>query len=76
MKYIIAESKLDEVITNYLDELFDVKNVIFVKFRLVNEDLALAHARTHTALFLLHWSQDLGENLDFSKIARSNTKIS
>jgi hypothetical protein len=27
VKYIITESKLDEVITNYLDELFDVKNI-------------------------------------------------
>ena len=27
MKYTITESKLDEVITNYLDELFDVKNI-------------------------------------------------
>lgn len=27
MKYIITESKLDDVITNYLDELFDVKNI-------------------------------------------------
>ena len=27
MKYIITESKLDETITNYIDELFDVDNI-------------------------------------------------
>ena len=27
MKYIIAESKLDKVIINYLDELFEVDNI-------------------------------------------------
>lgn len=30
MKYIITESKLDEVITKYLDELFDVKNINYI----------------------------------------------
>lgn len=27
MKYIITESKLDTAITNYLDSMFDVKNI-------------------------------------------------
>jgi hypothetical protein len=27
MKYIITESKLDTVVTNYLDELFDLENI-------------------------------------------------
>ncbi len=27
MKYVITESKLDTVVTNYLDELFDLENI-------------------------------------------------
>ena len=30
MKYIITESKLDETITNYIDELFDIDNIHYI----------------------------------------------
>jgi len=38
MKYIITESKLDEVITNYLDELFDVKNIDYTQMPVYDDE--------------------------------------
>ena len=38
MKYIITESRLEETITNYLDELFDVDNINYTVPYEYNDD--------------------------------------
>lgn len=57
MKYIITESKLNEVITNYFNELFDVENISLEHPYDYDEDSGEDYEDTNRIAF---YSQDMG----------------